>query len=120
MINLDWETEGSFDIGAAGGEHVNINAAYQQTPSPTDQASYVVKIQGLTGGHSGMEINNGHGHATKLLVRLLKEAYGTYQLRLASIVGGTASNAIHARLKRLSSWRMTRQRHSWILSSNLK
>ena len=94
LINLDWETEGSFDIGAAGGEHVNINSSYQQAPAPTDMNSFVVKIQGLTGGHSGTEINKGHGHATKLLVRLLKEASETYQLHLASIVGGTASNAI--------------------------
>ncbi len=34
--------------------------------------SYLVKVQGLQGGHSGVDIDKGLGHATKLLVRLLK------------------------------------------------
>ncbi len=94
LINLDWETEGIFTIGAAGGEHVNINSTYKQVPAPTDMVSYVVKVQGLQGGHSGMSINEGLGHATKLMVRLLEEAVDPYGLRLASLVGGTATNAI--------------------------
>jgi dipeptidase D len=94
LINIDWETEGSFDIGSAGGGHVNVNSSYTQVPAPTDRVSYQVKISGLQGGHSGMEINKGLGSATKLLVRLLKEATGTYDLRLAHLHGGTATNAI--------------------------
>jgi dipeptidase D len=56
--------------------------------------AFQVKVQGLLGGHSGMDINLGRGHATKILVRLLKEAAASYGLRLASLSGGTISNAI--------------------------
>jgi dipeptidase D len=94
LINIDWETEGSFDIGSAGGGHVNVNSSYTQTPAPADMVSYQVKISGLQGGHSGVDINQGRGSATKLLVRLLKEAAGTYGLRLANLNGGTTTNAI--------------------------
>lgn len=94
LINLDWETEGIFTIGAAGGKHANINFSYLQVPAPSGMVTYQVKVQGLQGGHSGVDINLGRGHATKLLVRLLKETIEPFGLRLASIAGGTASNAI--------------------------
>jgi dipeptidase D len=94
LINLDSETEGIFTIGSAGGQHVNIQSSYPQAPAPANMVTYQVKVQGLKGGHSGAEINLGRGHATKLLVRLLKGAVKPYGLSLANITGGTALNAI--------------------------
>lgn len=94
LINLDGEEVGVFTIGSAGGERVNSNFSYEQVPAPADMVSYAVKVEGLQGGHSGVDINKGRGHATKLLVRLLKGAEESYGLRLASIAGGTVSNAI--------------------------
>ncbi len=93
LINIDSEEEGVFTIGAAGGEHAAIHSTYPQVPAPAEMAGYQVKVQGLQGGHSGVDINLGRGHATKILVRLLKEA-SAYGLRLASLSGGTVSNAI--------------------------
>jgi dipeptidase D len=94
LINLDSEDEGKFTIGSAGGEHANIQSSYPQVPAPADMVSYQVKVKGLTGGHSGLQINLGRGSAIKLLVRLLKGAVEPYGLRLASFTGGTAVNAI--------------------------
>jgi dipeptidase D len=94
LINLDSEWDGVFLIGAAGGGHVNVTSSYPQVPAPAELAPYQVKVQGLKGGHSGLNINLGRGHAVKLLVRLLKGAVEPYELRLASLSGGTAGNAI--------------------------
>ncbi len=94
LINMDSEDEGVFTIGAAGGEHAAIHSAYPQVPAPSDRIAYLVKVQGLKGGHSGMDINLGRGHATKILVRLLKASAGQFGLQLASLSGGTVSNAI--------------------------
>jgi dipeptidase D len=94
LINLDGEIYGEFIIGSAGGAHANIFSTYPQAPAPADMSAYQVKVQGLKGGHSGVDINLGRGHATKILARLLKEAAEPYGLRLASISGGTAFNAI--------------------------
>ena len=94
LINLDSEWEGVFLIGAAGGGHVNVNSSYAQVAAPADMVSYQVTIQGLKGGHSGVDINLGRGHAIKLLVRLLKGASEPYALHLASFNSGTAGNAI--------------------------
>ena len=94
LINLDWETEGSFDIGSAGGDYANIDATYAEVETPAATAAYTVTLSGLQGGHSGVDINMGRGHATKLLVRLLSPAAAQYGMRLARIEGGTAANAI--------------------------
>lgn len=94
LINLDSETEGTFTIGSAGGESATVAFSYPQEPAPSDAAAYSVAVTGLQGGHSGVDINLGRGHATKILVRLLKEAAQPYDLRVASIAAGTAGNAI--------------------------
>jgi dipeptidase D len=94
LINLDSETEGEFTIGSAGGEYANIKATYAESAVPADVAAYNVTVSGLKGGHSGVDINLGRGHATKLLVRFLSEATGKYGVRVAQIASGTAANAI--------------------------
>jgi dipeptidase D len=94
LINLDSEWDGVFLIGAAGGGHVSVTSTYPQVPAPAGMVSYQVKVQGLKGGHSGVDIDIGRGHAIKLLVRLLKGAIEPYELRVASLTGGTAANAI--------------------------
>jgi dipeptidase D len=94
LINLDWETEGSLLISSAGGEYARVKAPYTEVAVPDGMQAYQVSVSGLTGGHSGVEINLGRGHATKLLVRLLSAAAPQYGLRVAQIAGGTAANAI--------------------------
>jgi dipeptidase D len=94
LINLDSEWDGVFLIGAAGGGHVNVSSSYPQVPAPAELVSYQVKVRGLKGGHSGVDINLGRGHGIKLLVRLLKGAVEPYGLHLARLNGGTAGNAI--------------------------
>ena len=94
LINLDSEDEGVFTIGSAGGDYVNIDASYSEVALPAGVAAYTVTVSGLQGGHSGVDIDKGRGHATKLLVRLLTAAAEQYGVRLAQIEGGTASNAI--------------------------
>jgi dipeptidase D len=94
LINLDSENEGEFTIGSAGGNYGNIDASYEEVPTPDATAAYTVTVSGLKGGHSGVDIDKGRGHATKLLVRLLSPAAGEYGVRLAQIAGGTAANAI--------------------------
>jgi dipeptidase D len=94
LINLDWETEGTFTIGSAGGDYGKVDTSYAEVATPAVTAAYTVTVSGLQGGHSGMDIDKGRGHATKLLVRLLSPAAEQYGVRVAQIEGGTAANAI--------------------------
>ena len=71
LINLNSENEGEFTIGSAGGENANIETTYAETAVPAGVTAYTVGVSGLQGGHSGVDINLGRGHAVKLLVRLL-------------------------------------------------
>ena len=96
-VNIDSEVEGQFTIGSAGGMTVESSLAYQgDTGGPINVATayYTVTVTGLTGGHSGLDINKGRGSATKLLVRALWPAGTQYGARLVSLQGGTAHNAI--------------------------
>jgi len=47
LINLDWETEGSFCIGSAGGQHVNADMSYATENVPTGMEGYRVELTGL-------------------------------------------------------------------------
>lgn len=96
-INIDSEVEGEFTIGSAGGMTVQSGLAFQgETGGPINvsTAYYTVTVTGLTGGHSGLDIDKGRGSATKLLVRALWAAGTQYGVRLISLQGGTADNAI--------------------------
>jgi len=94
LINLDSETVGELTIGSAGGEYADVSADYEQWPVPDGASAFTVKVSGLQGGHSGVDIDKGRGHATKLLVRLLKGAAAEHGARITSLAGGTAANAI--------------------------
>jgi dipeptidase D len=67
---------------------------YDETGLPRDMMAYRVAVQGLIGGHSGVNINTGQGNAAKLLVRFLKDAAGKYGLRVTQIDAGSAPNSI--------------------------
>ena len=94
LINLDSETEGEFTIGSAGGEYAEGVASFSMVDVPADMVGYTLTVGGLQGGHSGVEIGLGRGHATKLLVRLLRDLADAHDLHLAGMAGGTAANAI--------------------------
>ena len=49
---------------------------------------------GLTGGHSGNEIDKGRANANMLMGRVLQDLAGRTDLRLADVHGGLKSNAI--------------------------
>jgi dipeptidase D len=53
-----------------------------------------ITVQGLSGGHSGLEINEGRGNANKLLVQVVRDAIQDCEARLASWHGGNMRNAI--------------------------
>lgn len=95
MLNLDSELDGELYIGCAGGEDVNITFRYDNETFVLDENIVVkVSLTGLKGGHSGVDIHLGRANANRLMFRFLKDAMQTYDIRLASIEGGSLRNAI--------------------------
>lgn len=94
LLNLDSETWGKFVIGSAGGIDVNATLDYKEADTDSEDAAVRVTLQGLNGGHSGLEIHEGRGNANKLMVRFVREAIEECEARLASWHGGNMRNAI--------------------------
>lgn len=94
LLNLDSEQEGEVYIGCASG--VDLTATFQAPRVPTAEGdvAFCVSIDGLKGGHSGMDINLGRANANKLMARFLKFAAANYESMLASFEGGNMRNAI--------------------------
>jgi dipeptidase D len=94
MINLDSEEEGALYIGCAGGRHTILRMEIEREPLPAGYKTFKIKIGGLRGGHSGLEIHQDLGNAIKLISRLLYQLKDKVNFRLIGINGGNKHNAI--------------------------
>jgi len=94
LLNLDSETEGELYIGCAGGVDTTSEFNYIKANVPANHIAYKIDVNGLKGGHSGMDIKLGRGNSNKLLFRFLKTYEKTLGLRLVSANGGSLRNAI--------------------------
>jgi len=93
LLNLDSEEEGTFTIGCAGGADSEISLPLARKASRLKTACRL-KIFGLRGGHSGIDINAGRANALKLLARTLRSAGPGLPGEIISIEGGNKHNAI--------------------------
>ena len=94
LLNLDTEEDDEIGVGCAGGIDVTAKRTYQQEPTPSETSSFSIKVKGLQGGHSGMDIHKGFGNGNKIMNRLLYRLNENDQLRIAEIDGGGLRNAI--------------------------
>ena len=92
MLNLDSEAEGIFTVSCAGGSMAACGLPVARAPFGGDILR--VRVEGLTGGHSGAEIHKGRANASMLLGRLLLAMAAETELRLVSADGGLKDNAI--------------------------
>ncbi|NOZ12989.1 MAG: aminoacyl-histidine dipeptidase [Acidobacteria bacterium] len=94
MLNLDSEEEGAIYIGCAGGRDSDIELPLSEEDSTFEMEAIEVKITGLRGGHSGLNINEGRGNAVKLLGRALYSLSKSVVFNISHIDGGDKHNAI--------------------------
>jgi dipeptidase D len=94
LLNLDSEDEGQLFIGCAGGADTTASFELETEAVPPGSLAYKVSITGLTGGHSGDDINKGRGNAVKILNRFLWNATRQFYTRISSIDAGNLRNAI--------------------------
>jgi dipeptidase D len=93
LLNLDTEDDHELTIGCAGGVDVTATGSYPTEALTDTYKGYSITLNGLTGGHSGMDIHKGRGNANKLMNRVL---YGATSMgiRISSVDGGSLRNAI--------------------------
>ena len=93
LLNLDTEDDDEFSIGCAGGIDTNTSYSYSLSTISEGSLTYKIVVNGLNGGHSGVQINEELGNANKIMNRLL---YGCeeYNLQIVEVDGGSLRNAI--------------------------
>ncbi|MCF0105339.1 MAG: aminoacyl-histidine dipeptidase [Holdemanella sp.] len=89
LINIDSEEEGYFTVGCAGGCRVDISKEIKKVNKTGNLVK--IKVDGLKGGHSGVEINKNLGNANKIMADVLKMIK---DFDLISLKGGSKDNAI--------------------------
>ena len=94
LLNLDSEQEGELYIGCAGGIDITASLEYKEEAPADGFVARKLTLQGLRGGHSGLEINEGRGNANKLLARVVHDLLVEFDCQLASFEGGNMRNAI--------------------------
>ncbi len=92
LLNTDSEDEGEVYMGCAGGIDVNIELPIEWEATDTTKSAVNVSLNGLKGGHSGVDIHLGRANANKLLVRTLSLL--NIDFAIANLQGGSLRNAI--------------------------
>jgi len=93
FLNLDTEEIGTLCIGCAGGVNTTARRKVKLVP-PSAGAAWRIKVSGLRGGHSGVDIHLGRGNALKIMGGVLQDLLDHLPVELAEVNGGSAHNAI--------------------------
>ena len=92
LINLDSEDEGIFTVSCAGGARGTIKLPLER------RAVYgpcvKLTVEGLQGGHSGVEIHKNRTNANKVMGELLSRVQKLMPVCITSLQGGAKDNAI--------------------------
>lgn len=92
MINIDSEDQDILTVSCAGGSDFVMTMPLARTKA--EGTLYTLAVKGLTGGHSGVEIDKGRVNANILMARILNFARKNAHVSLVSVNGGDKSNAI--------------------------
>lgn len=89
LINLDYEDEGELCIGCAGG--LDGSFVVPHGSRAVRLPGYRLRVKGLRGGHSGVDIHRLRGNAIRILAQALVAIGAT---EIVGISGGNLRNAI--------------------------
>ena len=92
LINIDSEDEGVFTVGCAGG--LTLSCSIPVFKEEVEGFVYELKVTGLLGGHSGVEIHKGRANANVILGRVLQKLDKEVGVDILTMAGGTKDNAI--------------------------
>ncbi|MBQ3491713.1 MAG: aminoacyl-histidine dipeptidase [Oscillospiraceae bacterium] len=92
MLNIDSEEEGIFTVSCAGGARANLLMPIQR------RAIYGpcvrLTVEGLQGGHSGVEIHKNRANANKVMGEFLSRVQAIMPVCITKLQGGAKDNAI--------------------------
>ena len=92
MINLDSEDEGIFTVSCAGGARGTIHLPLERRV--VYGPCVKLTVDGLRGGHSGVEIHKNLANANKVMGELLDRVQKIMPICITKLSGGAKDNAI--------------------------
>ncbi len=92
LLNIDSDVEGHFLTSCAGGLSALVKLPVTWQEETGSRMS--IRLHGLSGGHSGSEIDKEHANAIIEIGRILKYAEQRMPIGLISLEGGLKDNAI--------------------------
>ena len=92
LLNIDSEEEGIFTVSCAGGcrATLTMNVERRAVYGPCVRLA----VDGLQGGHSGVEIHKNRANAAKVMGEFMSRIQNLMPLCLTSFSGGSKDNAI--------------------------
>ena len=93
FLNLDNEEKGTLCIGCSGGVKTTARRKVGLRPAGAGSA-WRIKVSGLKGGHSGVDIHQGRGNALRIMGGILQGLLDRLPIEIAEVNGGSAQNAI--------------------------
>ncbi len=93
MLNLDSEDWPEFFVGCTGGRGWVMRKPLAREAAADNSEAFTLRLRGLSGGHSGIQIHQQLGNAIKLLGQWLLGARAQ-GARLVAFDGGIAHNVI--------------------------
>ncbi len=95
MINIDNEHEGVYVVSCAGGQRIDLQLPITYIECDKNLKAYEININGLLGGHSGMDVSKEKANANKLIGRVLCEILNeAKEFAISQVSGGQQDNAI--------------------------
>ena len=95
LLNLDTEELGDICVSCAGGRDMTAEWQVQRIRPAEGEIPLRLSVNGLPGGHSGVEIHRRHGNSLQMLLQeVLRMTEGQGMLKLAAFAGGSARNVI--------------------------
>lgn len=93
LLNIDGEVEHMVTAGCAGAFRAELTVPVTWIDLP-DRKSVRLRLSGLAGGHSGIDINQSRGNANVLMGRVLWMLDQRMDILLACAAGGSHMNTI--------------------------
>lgn len=93
LINIDSTYDSKLLVSCSGGLRASVTKKVNHEELQGDIVT--IKVRGLKGGHSGIDINKERGNANKILGRILINIEKNYtNINIVSLSGGAKDNAI--------------------------
>ena len=93
LINIDSVDDSKLLVSCSGGLRVSVIKKVNK--EKLEGEIITIKVRGLKGGHSGLEINKERGNSNKILGRILINVEKNYNnINIVSLSGGAKDNAI--------------------------